>query len=105
MLSGIFIRIGINISVGAKMADPDPHVKRLEFYLIHWGLLPKATVAYRHHWKHFAFLPPGAIRSAILAFLTWGEAKYKSVTVKSYRAALKGFSSNGSINTNRPANV
>ncbi len=71
-----------------KDGHPDPHVKRLEFYLIHWGLLPKATVAYRHD-EHFAFLPPGAIRSAILAFLTWGEAKYKSVTVKSYRAALK----------------
>ncbi len=73
-----------------KDGHPDPHVKRLEFYLIHWGLLPKATAAYRHD-EHFAFLPPGTIRSAILAFLTWGEAKYQSVTVKSYRAALKLF--------------
>ncbi len=73
-----------------KDGHPDPHVRRLEFYLIHWGTLPKATVAY-HHEEHFAFLKAPAIRSAILAFLTWCEAKYKPVTIKSYRAALRHF--------------
>ncbi|MCB0125273.1 MAG: tyrosine-type recombinase/integrase [Caldilineaceae bacterium] len=69
---------------------PDARLTRLEFYLIHWGILPPAKVVFAHQ-EHFAQLHHPAICQAILAYMQWCDAKYKPSTIHSRRAALLNF--------------
>jgi site-specific recombinase XerD len=69
---------------------PNSRLRRLEYYLVAWGVIPPATIVLRHE-EHFARLRPPAIRKAILAFLQWGDAKYQPSTLYSRRAALLNF--------------
>jgi site-specific recombinase XerD len=69
---------------------PDPHLFRLECYLVHWGVLPPARVIFRHE-EHFARLRPPAIRTAILTYMTWCDVRYQPSTIHSHRAALLNF--------------
>ncbi len=75
---------------GRKRHAGDPRLTRLEFYLVHWGVLPPRKIVFRHE-EHFAKLQPGPIREAIVNFLQWGEAKYQPSTINSRRAGLLNF--------------
>lgn len=70
--------------------QPDARLTRLEFYLVHWGVIPPARVVFRHE-VHFAKLQHEPIRAAILAFMDWCDAKYQPSTIHSRRAALLKF--------------
>ena len=65
-------------------------LSRLEFYLVHWRILPPATRVFRHE-QHFARLQHESIRTAITAFMAWCDAKYQPSTIDSRRAALLNF--------------
>lgn len=65
-------------------------LSRLEFYLVHWHIIPPATRVFRHE-QHFARLQHEVIRSAITAFMAWCDAKYQPSTIDSRRAALLNF--------------
>jgi len=69
---------------------PNARLTRLEYYLVAWGVIPPAQVRFRHD-EHFARLRHAPIRSAILTFLAWGDAKYAPSTIHSRRAALLNF--------------
>lgn len=69
---------------------PDSRLTRLEFYLIHWRILPPAKVVFAHE-THFAQLRHPAIRQAILTYMGWCDAKYQPSTIHSRRAALLYF--------------
>jgi site-specific recombinase XerD len=69
---------------------PDSRLTRLEFYLIHWGILPPPKVIFAHE-THFAQLRHPAIRQAILTYMQWCDAKYQPSTIHSRRAALLYF--------------
>jgi site-specific recombinase XerD len=62
----------------------------LEFYLIHWDIIPPAKRVLRHE-THFAQLRHEPIRAAILLHLQWCDAKYKPSTIYTRRAALFNF--------------
>ena len=70
--------------------QPDSRLTRLEFYLIHWKVIPPAKVVFQHE-VHFAQLRHPAIRQAILTHMQWCDAKYKPSTIHSRRAALLNF--------------
>jgi len=65
-------------------------LSRLEFYLVHWRIIPPATRVFRHE-QHFARLQHQSIRTAITAFMAWCDAKYQPSTIDSRRAALLNF--------------
>ncbi len=69
---------------------PDARLTRLEYYLVHWGVIPPARVVFRHE-EHFASLQSTPVQAAILAFLAWAEVKYQPSTIHSRRAALLNF--------------
>lgn len=69
---------------------PDSRLTRLEFYLIHWGILPPPKVVFAHE-THFAQLRHPAICQAILNHMQWCDAKYQPSTIHSRRAALLYF--------------
>lgn len=73
-----------------KGGRPNSRLTRLEFYLVHWGIIPAATRVFRHE-EHFARLQHAPIRSAITAFMQWCDAKYQPSTIDSRRAALLNF--------------
>lgn len=69
---------------------PNSRLTRLEFCLVHWGVIPAKPRVFLHE-QHFARLQHAAIRSAILAFMEWCDAKYHPSTIDSRRAALLNF--------------
>lgn len=69
---------------------PNARLTRLERYLVHWDVLPPARPVFRHE-EHFARLRSPAIRSAILAYMTWCDVRYQPSTIHSHRAALLNF--------------
>lgn len=69
---------------------PNARLFRLERYLVHWGIIPAAKVVFRHE-EHFARLRHMPIRTAILTYMQWSDAKYKRSTMHSRRAALLKF--------------
>lgn len=75
---------------GRKSHASDPRLTRLEFYLVHWGVLPPRKIVFRHE-EHFAKLRPGPIRDAVVNFLQWGEAKHQPSTIRSRQAGLLNF--------------
>ncbi|MBV7333818.1 tyrosine-type recombinase/integrase [Chloroflexi bacterium TSY] len=69
---------------------PDARLTRLEYYLIHWKIIPPVKVVFRHQ-EHFAQLRHPFIRQAIVIYMQWCDAKYKPSTIHSRRAALLNF--------------
>jgi hypothetical protein len=69
---------------------PNARLTRLERYLVHWDVLPPARPIFRHE-AHFARLRSPLIRSAILAYMTWCDARYQPSSIHSHRAALLNF--------------
>lgn len=73
-----------------RQGKSDARLTRLEFYLIHWGILSPPKVIFAHE-THFAQLRHPAIRQAILSYMQWCDAKYQPSTIHSRRAALYNF--------------
>jgi site-specific recombinase XerD len=73
-----------------QASRPNSRLTRLEFYLVHWQVIPPAKVIFRHD-EHFARLHHAPIRAAILAFMDWCDVKYAPSTIHSRRAALLHF--------------
>jgi len=69
---------------------PNPHLSRLEYYLIHWEVIPPAKIIFKHE-EHFAKLRHKPIQEAILVHMQWCDAKYKPSSIHSRRAALINF--------------
>jgi site-specific recombinase XerD len=69
---------------------PNSRLTRIETYLVHWGVIPKAQIVYRHQ-VYFAQLRHDPIRAAILAYMQWAEVKYQNSTIHTRRAALITF--------------
>lgn len=70
--------------------DIDARLSRLEFCLVHWGVIPPRQVIFRHQ-QYVAQLRHTAIRQAILQHLAWCDVKYQPSTLHSRRAALLHF--------------
>jgi len=68
----------------------DSRLTRLEYYLIHWGIIPPAKRVLQHE-THFAQLRHEPIRNAILLYLQWCQVKYLPSTIYNRRAALLNF--------------
>lgn len=73
-----------------KGGQANNKVKRLERFLVHWGLLPPVKALYRHEEK-FQRLKEGPLRSALLFYLEWCAMKYSPSSVVSYRNGLLDF--------------
>ena len=73
---------------GGGLVDAD--LTRLEYYLVHWGVMAPGKVVFRHE-EHFAALRHAPIREAILTYMRWCDAKYQPSTIHSCRAAVLGF--------------
>jgi integrase len=73
---------------GGGVVDAD--LTRLEYYLVHWGVIPPGKVVFRHE-EHFAALRHAPIREAILTYMRWCDAKYQPSTIHTHRAAVLGF--------------
>jgi site-specific recombinase XerD len=70
--------------------QPDHRMFRLEYYFVHWQILPSAVRVYRHE-AYFAQLRHEPIRTAIMRYMQWCSAKYKDSTMHSQRAAITNF--------------
>lgn len=68
----------------------NPRLTRVEYYLIHWGVIPRARHAVSHD-EYFSKLRHETIRKAISTFVAWCQVKYKPVSVNAYRAGLLFF--------------
>ena len=68
----------------------DSRLTRLEYYLIHWNIIPPAKRILSHE-MYFSQLQQESIRAAILLYLHWCNARYKPSTTNSHRAALLNF--------------
>jgi site-specific recombinase XerD len=69
---------------------PNPRLTRVEYYLIHWGVIPRARCAVSHD-EYFSQLRHETIKKAISTFVAWCQVKYKPASVNAYRAALLFF--------------
>jgi integrase len=69
---------------------PDARLYRLERYLVHWNIIPRTPVVFRHD-EHFARLRHEPVRKAILTHMQWCDAKYQPSSIHSRRAALLNF--------------
>jgi len=71
---------------------PDRRMFRLERYLIHLGVISEAKPVPLCYDEYFAVVGQGPIQRAILAYIQWCEAKYRSSTTRGRcRALLKFF--------------
>ncbi len=70
--------------------QPNAHLSRLEYCLVHWNIIPAATRVFKHE-QHFARLKHSSVRSAISIFMNWCDAKYQPSSIDSRRAALLNF--------------
>ena len=73
-----------------KNGKTNARLTRLEYYLVHWGVLPPTKVTFRHE-EHFAQLRHPLIRQAILTYMRWCDAKFQPSTIYSGRAGVLGF--------------
>ncbi len=73
-----------------KDGRPKRDLKRLEYYLIHWGILSKAKPVGWHE-INFAGVTESAVRSAVLTFMKWCEAKFQPGTIGQYELGLRLF--------------
>ncbi len=65
-------------------------MSRLERYLTHWKVIPPRQKIFKHE-EYFARLVHKPIRSEILTYIQWYDAKSRPSSVNSRRAALTSF--------------